>query len=156
MYRHANECGSLYVMWYYLYVWNAHMCSVCVCCVYLCSHRTYTFVSYYYCLLIHIHAQICTHSSTIAYMFTYLFIHCLIAHTNIYLIPIFINERHRHTEISVTALHSVCVYVCMRFVCDDDDRTAVIPVMVCAVLSLTHSFTLCFFFFFFIRRFFLS
>lgn len=52
------------------------------------------------------------------------FVHCLIGHTNIYLIPIFINERHKH-EFG---------YCSPRIVCDLYDRTEVVPTIVCEVL----------------------
>lgn len=145
-------------MWNYLYVWNAR--NMCVC-VYLCTHRTYTVVFhcyYYYDLLIHTRTHILTHArihiSTIAHMFTHLiFIHCLIAHTDIYLIPIFINERrHRHTKISVTALYSVCV---CRW-----SNSGHLFVMVCATLSLSLTLCVCLFlllhssFFSVVKRFF--
>lgn len=54
------------------------------------------------------------------------FVHCLIGHTNIYLIPIFINERHKH-EFG---------YCSPRIVCDLYDRTEVVPTIVCEVLIL--------------------
>lgn len=103
---HANDssiisvlCVSLCMgmLWGYRH-FNITM-HICTNDVYLSLIRTYTDITH-----------ICCH----------LFI-CLIAHTNIYLIPIFISERHKH-EFGYCSPHSVC---------DLYDRTTAVPTIVC-------------------------
>lgn len=108
---------DLYKLCEIIYMFETHKCVQCtvyteqIVCVCLCNCALIVLTLSYFILLLfvnsythrhtdtrtHMHAHISAQSH-ISQMFTYMFIHCLIAHTNIYLMPIFINERHRDIQ----------------------------------------------------------